>query len=110
MSTPSQSRAVLVAIQHPSCDWGGAGQFTARAHPSGENPRVPGRGPCERKNGVPINMRRSWGRENSPNWHGGPVGPGTIAASFERPMHKAASKREAAESDEAEESEEERIG
>ena len=58
------------------------------------------------KNVVPINSRRSWVRANSPNWRCGPVGPGKVAASFERPMHKAALKREAAASDAAEESEE----
>ena len=105
MSTPSQSRAVLVAIQTPRVSReeldSSLQELTRLVKTLGHH--VVGRVMQKRSSDTFSTVLGQGKLAELARWTGG---PGTIAASFERPMHKAASKREAAAADEAEDSEE----
>ena len=105
MSTPSQSRVVLVAIQTPRVSReeldSSLQELTRLVKTLGHH--VVGRVMQKRSSDTFSTVLGQGKLAELARWTGG---PGTIAASFERPMHKAASKREAAAADEAEDPEE----
>ena len=102
MSNSSSSRAVLVAIQTPRVT---REEMESSLHELSRLVKTLGYQAVGR-----VTQKRSSDKfatvlgqgklTELAQWTGG---PGTIAASFERPLHKAASKREVAESDAAEE-------
>ncbi len=105
MSNSSPSRAVLVAIQTPRVTReeldSSLHELTRLVKTLGY--QVVGRVTQKRSSDKFATVLGQGKLTELAQWTGG---PGTIAASFERPLHKAASKREAAESDPAEEAEE----
>ncbi len=105
MTTPSQSRAVLVAIQTPRVTVeeldSSLHELTRLVKTLGY--QVVGHVSQKRSSDKFATVLGQGKLTELARWTGG---PGTIAASFEKPMHKAASKRETAELDEAGESEE----
>ncbi|CUS38983.1 GTPase HflX [Candidatus Nitrospira nitrificans] len=105
MSTPSQSRVVLVAIQTPRVSReeldSSLQELTRLVKTLGHH--VVGRVMQKRSSDTFSTVLGQGKLAELARWTGG---LGTIAASFERPMHKAASKRAAAAADEAEDSEE----
>ncbi|MGA6826270.1 GTPase HflX [Nitrospira sp. NS4] len=104
MSTPSQSNAVLVAIQTPRVTReeldSSLQELTRLVTTLGY--RVVGQVTQKRSSDQYAAVLGQGKLAELALWTGG---SGTIAASFERPMHKAASKREAAAPDVTEESE-----
>jgi GTPase len=103
MSTPSQSRAVLVAIQTPRVtgeELDSSLQELARLMKT-LGYQVIGQVRQKRSSDKFATVLGQGKLTELARWTGG---PGTITASFERPMHKAALQREADESDAAEES------
>ena len=105
MSTLSQSRAVLVAIQTPRVtgeELDSSLQELARLVKT-LGYQVIGQVRQKRSSDKFATVLGQGKLTELARWTGG---SGTIAASFERPMHKAALQREAAESDAAEESDE----
>jgi GTP-binding protein HflX len=105
MSTASQSSAVLVAIQTPHVTVeeleSSLQELTRLVKTLGY--QVVGQVGQKRSSDKFATVLGRGKLTELALWTGG---PGTISASFERPAHKAASKRKAAESDAAEESEE----
>ncbi|NJL17487.1 MAG: GTPase HflX [Nitrospira sp.] len=105
MSNSSSSRAVLVAIQTPRVTReeldSSLHELTRLVKTLGY--QVVGRVTQKRSSDKFATVLGQGKLTELAQWTGG---PGTIAAPFERPLHKAASKREAAESDAAEEAEE----
>lgn len=105
MTTPSQSRAVLVAIQTPRVTEeeldSSLHELTRLVKTLGY--QVVGQVRQKRSSDKLATVLGQGKLTELARWTGG---PGTIAASFERPMHKAALQREAVASDAAEESEE----
>lgn len=106
MSTASQSSAVLVAIQTPHVTTeeleSSLQELTRLVKTLGYH--VVGQVRQKRSSDKFATVLGRGKLTELALWTGG---SGTVAASFERPVHKAASKREAAASDAAEESEEE---
>lgn len=102
MSNSSSSRAVLVAIQTPRVTReemeSSLHELTRLVKTLGY--QAVGRVTQKRSSDKFATVLGQGKLTELAQWTGG---PGTIAASFERPLHKAASKREAAESDAAEE-------
>ncbi|TKB66398.1 MAG: GTPase HflX, partial [Nitrospira sp.] len=105
MTTPSQSRAVLVTIQTPRVTReeleSSLHELTRLVKTLGYH--VVGQLTQKRSSDTFATVLGQGKLTELARWTGG---PGTIAASFGKPMHKAALKHEAAVSDEAEESEE----
>ncbi len=105
MTTPSQSRAVLVAIQTPRVTReeldSSLHELTRLVKTLGY--QVVGQLTQKRSSDTFATVLGQGKLTELARWTGG---PGTIVASFGKPMHKAALKHEAAVSDEAEESEE----
>ncbi|MGB4066855.1 MAG: GTPase HflX [Nitrospira sp.] len=105
MTTPSQSRAVLVAIQTPRVTReeleSSLHELTRLVKTLGY--QVVGQLTQKRSSDTFATVLGQGKLTELARWTGG---PGTIAASFGKPMHKAALKHEAAVSDQAEESEE----
>jgi GTP-binding protein HflX len=105
MTTPSQSSAVLVAIQTPRVTGeeldSSLQELTRLVKTLGY--QVIGQVRQKRSSDKLATVLGQGKLTELARWTGG---PGTIAASFERPMHKAALQREAAELDTMEESDE----
>ena len=105
MSTPLQSRAVLVAIQTPRVTGeeldSSLQELTRLVKTLGYH--VVGHVRQKRSSDKFATVLGQGKLTELAQWTGG---PGTIAASFERPLHKAASMREAAEVDVEEDAEE----
>ena len=106
MTTSSQSRAVLVAIQTPRVTGeeldSSLHELTRLVKTLGY--QIVGQVTQKRSSEKFATVLGQGKLTELARWTGG---PGTIVASCERPMHKAAAKREAAAADEAEDSEEE---
>jgi GTP-binding protein HflX len=105
MSMPSQSRAVLVAIHTPHVTReeveSSLQELTRLVKTLGY--QVVGQVTQKRSSDTFATVLGQGKLSELARWTGG---PGTVGASFERPLHKAASKREVAAADEAEDSEE----
>ncbi len=105
MTTPSQSRAVLVAIQTPRVTGeeleSSLHELTRLVKTLGYS--VVGHVSQKRSSDKLATVLGQGKLTELARWTGG---PGTIAASFEKPMHKAALQREAAASDGEEDAEE----
>ncbi len=109
MTTPAHSRAVLVAIQTPHVTGeeldGSLQELTRLVKTLGYH--VVGHVKQKRSSDKLATVLGQGKLTELARWTGG---PGTIEASFARPLHKAAWKREAAESDGTEDAEEEDSG
>ena len=105
MTTPSPSRAVLVAIQTPRVSGeeleSSLHELTRLVKTLGY--QVVGQVTQKRSSDQFATVLGQGKLMELAQWTGG---PGTVAASFEKPMHKASLKQEATVSDETEESEE----